>query len=118
MKRRDFMITGVAGAATTANLIARPTQSHARQAANEEVSLALVGGHRSGRGIDLARFFCAMPDVQFPYVCDVDQNVVGPVMKNIENAKGKRPALVDDIRRVLDDKSVDGVIVMPSQLNA
>ena len=111
MKRRDFMISGVAGAAASAALATRPKPSYARRAANEQVNLALIGGRDSGRGIDLTEYFCALPEVQFPYVCDVDQNVVGPVMDHIEKSKGKRPALVEDIRRVLDDKSVDGVVV-------
>jgi len=88
MKRRDFLKTGVAGAAASASLTVKPTRSHARTSANEEVSLALMGAHRTGRGIHLARFFGAMPDVKFPYVCDVDRNVVEPVISHIEQAQG------------------------------
>lgn len=65
----------------------------------------------NGRARALAKYFCALPDIEVPWVCDVDSNVVEPVMRIIEEAPGKRPALVSDIRRVLDDKSVDAVVM-------
>ena len=111
MKRRDFIVSSVAGAAASAALAAAPKRVSAGRSAHEDVLLALVGGRDSGRGIDLARYFCAQRDVQIPIVCDVDSNVVGPVLDQIEAAKGRRPELVEDLRRVLDDKTVDGIIV-------
>jgi predicted dehydrogenase len=41
----------------------------------------------------------------------VDQNFVEPVLKIIEGLKGKRPPVIGDIRRALDDKSVDAVVM-------
>jgi predicted dehydrogenase len=64
-----------------------------------------------GRGQTLAEWFGALPDVNFTHVCDVDQNVVEPVLKIIEGLKGKRPPVIGDIRRALDDKSVDAVVM-------
>ena len=75
----------------------------------DNVTIALMG--LRGRGQSLARSFAALPDVDFAYACDVDQNVVDPAQGIIEEAKGKRPPLVTDIRRVLDDQSVDAVVM-------
>ena len=75
----------------------------------DNVTIALMG--LRGRGQSLARSFAALPDVDFAYACDVDQNVVGPAQGIIEEARGKRPPLVTDIRRVLDDQSVDAVVM-------
>jgi predicted dehydrogenase len=75
----------------------------------DRVSIALMGVR--GRGQDLARWFGALPDVDFAYVCDVDQSVVEPAYKIIEEARGKRPPLISDIRRALDDKSLDAVVM-------
>jgi predicted dehydrogenase len=75
----------------------------------DQVNVALMGVR--GRGQTLADWFGALPDVNFTHVCDVDQNVVEPVLKIIEGLKGKRPPVIGDIRRALDDKSVDAVVM-------
>ena len=105
MKRRDFL----AGAATTGTMAALTPSSKAARSPNQQVNLAMMGVR--GRGPHLAELFASMSDVNIPYICDVDQNVVEPAMKIVERAKGKRPTLVEDIRRVLDDKTVDAVVI-------
>lgn len=75
----------------------------------DQVNVALMGVR--GRGQTLAEWFGALPDVNFTHVCDVDQNVVEPVLKMVEGLKGKRPPVIGDIRRALDDKSVDAVVM-------
>jgi predicted dehydrogenase len=77
--------------------------------AGDKVTIALVGIH--GRGKTMAQWFGALPDVRIPVVCDVDSNIVGPVMKMVTESQGKAPVLVSDIRRVLDDKSIDAVVM-------
>jgi predicted dehydrogenase len=77
--------------------------------AADKVTIALVGIH--GRGKTMAQWFGALPDVRIPVVCDVDSNIVGPVMKMVTESQGKAPVLVSDIRRVLDDKSIDAVVM-------
>jgi predicted dehydrogenase len=59
----------------------------------------------------MAEWFGALPDVRIPVVCDVDSNIVGPVTKMVTESQGKAPVLVSDIRRVLDDKSIDAVVM-------
>ena len=59
----------------------------------------------------MAQWFGALPDVRIPVVCDVDSNIVGPVTKIVTESQGKAPALFSDIRRVLDDKSIDAVVM-------
>jgi len=78
-------------------------------AADDKVNVALMG--LRGRGLTMARWFGGLSDVNIPVVCDVDSTVVGPAMKIVTEAKGKQPQLVSDIRRVLDDKSIDAVIM-------
>ena len=56
----------------------------------DNVTIALMG--LRGRGQSLARRFAELPDVDFAYACDVDQNVVGPALGIIEETRGKRPA--------------------------
>ncbi|MBL8292866.1 MAG: Gfo/Idh/MocA family oxidoreductase [Bryobacterales bacterium] len=78
-------------------------------AASDKINIVLMGVR--GRGRSLTTAFCAQPDVNVAYVCDIDQNVVEPAYKIIENSGRKRPPLVADIRRCLEDKSIDAVVM-------
>jgi predicted dehydrogenase len=78
-------------------------------AASDKVTIALMGVR--GRGRSLTKAFCDLPDVNVAYVCDVDQNVVDDAYKVIADSGRPRPPLVADIRRCLDDKSVDAVVM-------
>ncbi len=52
--------------------------------------------------------FQKLPNVEVGYVCDVDDSRLAVAAKNFGVPAGKA---VNDLRRVLDDKSVDAVIV-------
>ena len=78
-------------------------------AASDKITIALMGVR--GRGRSLTTAFCAQPDVNVAYVCDIDQNVVEAAYKIIEKSGRKRPPLVADLRKCLDDKSVDAIVM-------
>jgi predicted dehydrogenase len=105
MNRRHFLTTGLAGISLSTAKAYKPT----RASANDKVTLAMVGVR--GRGKRLTEYFAQMPTVNLAYICDVDQNVVEPALKIVQDAKGRRPPVVEDIRRVLDDKAVDGIVI-------
>src|SRR6266542_2780388 len=77
--------------------------------AGDKVTIALVGIH--GRGKTMAQWFGALQDLRISVVCEVDSNNVSPVTKMVTESQGKAPVLVSDIRRVLDDKSIDAVVM-------
>ncbi len=79
MNRRNFLHSTIALAAISKTMVA----------ANDKVSVAIIGVRGQGRG--LARQFAGLPDVDIPYLCDVDQNVFEPAAKAVEEKKGKRP---------------------------
>lgn len=106
MKRRRFLKRSLVGAAAA---IAPVRDGQAAVSANNKVTLAVMGVR--GRGRRLTQLFSQMPDVDIAYVCEVDQNVVEPALKIAEAGQRKRPRVVEDIRRVLDDSSVDAIIV-------
>lgn len=74
--------------------------------ASEKLTIGLIGC--GGRGIQDASVFQKSPNVQVAYVCDVDDNRRSAAAKSL-NVDSDRA--VDDLRRVLDDDSVDAVIV-------
>lgn len=80
-----------------------------RAAASDRIVVALMGVR--GRGRSLTAAFANQRDVEIAYVCDVDSNVVEAAYQIIEKSGRKRPPLVSDIRRCLDDKSVHAVVM-------
>ncbi|MEZ5399414.1 MAG: Gfo/Idh/MocA family oxidoreductase [Bryobacteraceae bacterium] len=97
MNRRYFLPT-VAVAATRRAV-----------AASDRIRIALMGVR--GRGRSLTASFCAQPDVDVAYVCDVDESVVEPAFGIIDKSGRKRPPLVADIRRCLDDRDIDAIVM-------
>ncbi len=98
MHRRSFL-EAAAGAA----LAGRPA------AASDTVNVAVIGVRGQGRG--LAARFAAMRDAAVRYLCDVDPRVYERSAREVEARCGRRPPHVADLRRVLDDKSVDAVVI-------
>jgi predicted dehydrogenase len=108
LNRRHFL--QASSCAVAAGSLAALAAKTARAAgANEKVVIGIMGVN--GRGKALAGTFASQPDVQIAYLCDVDENVVGPCVKLVEAKQKKAPQVVDDFRRVLDDQSVDGLVI-------
>jgi predicted dehydrogenase len=102
--RRQFLeraSAGVIGATALAGARAWGARS-----ANEKLVVGLIGC--GGRGLHDAGLFKNTPDVEVAYVCDVDDSRRSAAAKELEVDGGRA---VDDLRRILDDKSVDAVIV-------
>jgi predicted dehydrogenase len=99
MNRRYFLKSTVAAAAMSSRLVA----------ASDKVNIAVMGVR--GQGKNLTRMFASLPDVNIPYLCDVDANVFGPAAKIVEDQKGVKPQLIGDIRKALDDRNVDAIVI-------
>lgn len=103
--RRTFVKLTSTGMAAAATLGAAKVRG-AAGGANDKIVVALIGC--GGRGTDDAGRFAGEPNVEVAYVCDVDDDRRASAAKTfgVDSAKA-----VGDMRRVLDDKSVDAVIV-------
>ena len=64
-----------------------------------------------GQGRHLTGKFAQQKDVNLQYLCDVDENVYENAAKLAEEKSGKRPPYISDLRKVLDDKNVDAVVI-------
>jgi predicted dehydrogenase len=96
--RRDFVKTTAAGAAA---LLARPARA---LAASDRVRVGMIGA--GSRGQELLHQVLAQPDVQLVAIADVYK-------RRHEEVRQMAPGVeaVDDHRRLLDMKNLDGVIV-------
>ncbi len=97
--RRHFLMSSVA-LPVTLKASALPSQ-------NNTVRVAVVGFN--GRGKAHISAYLKIPNVEIAALCDVDQAVVENGCKMIEAAGKKRPATFADIRKVLEDQSIDAV---------
>jgi predicted dehydrogenase len=113
--RREFASRSLTAAAALATGQAALGVSRADGArvvgANDRVVLASIGIR--GQGDALKRGFARLPGVEIKTLCDVDENLFpsrahDPALSDLATF---RPRFEKDLRRVMDDKDVDGVIV-------
>ena len=113
--RRDFLkqSAGLAGAIAGAGLAesvdAAPGATPARAAANERLNVAVIGVN--GRGKDHIRGFAGRHNCVVTHLCDVDTTVPGAAVRQVERAQGRAPQVVQDLRRIMDDRSIQIVSI-------
>jgi predicted dehydrogenase len=105
LNRRRFLQASAASVTTLSAL----TAAAAADRPNEKVVLAVMGVH--GRGHELARGFSGCADVEIAAVCDPDDNVIPPVLKEIQKRQKRTPRVEKDVRRVLEDKDITALVV-------
>ena len=76
---------------------------------NDTIRVACVGVR--GQGNAHIRAYSQMQNVEIAALCDVDETVLRQRLGEIEKAKGKRPAEFTDIRKLLEDKSIDAISI-------
>ncbi len=94
MKRRVFLGTLAAGVTA---------------APNDQISLAVVGV--GGMGTGHVRNLVKRTDVRISHLCDIDQAQRERAGAIVQTATGKTPSMVEDFRRLLEDKSIDALVV-------
>jgi predicted dehydrogenase len=109
LSRRQVMRRGAAGAAgLAAASFAGPVWA-AKNGANERIRIAVAG--IKGRGESHNRAFSEMDDVTIEYLVDPDMRLFESRSRSVEDRAGNRPQCVQDIRRVLSDKSIDAISI-------
>lgn len=98
--------TLIAAAGTSALTL---VQSSAKAAPSERTTVCIVGVR--GRGMGLAQTFAKLPNAQVTHVCDINQARFEPATKAIAEIQKSTPKTVQDLRKVLDDPSVDAIVV-------
>jgi len=109
INRRDFIKSGTgAGLAALGGIsfFAKPERIFG---ANDRVRIAVVGLH--GQGWSHVHEYSKMPDVEIAAVCDVDENVMNGRVDEMERMGIKKPAPFVDLRKLLEDKSIDAISI-------
>ena len=71
--------------------------------------MAVIGA--GGRGTQVGSGFAALPGAVVKYVCDVDSAHALAVSKAMAQKQGTEPTPVENLRQVLEDKSVEAVAI-------
>jgi predicted dehydrogenase len=122
LNRREFIQRGALLSAAMASL----GNENILQAADdpvkptppsEKLRVAVVGV--KSRGMSHVGGFAGRNGCEIVTICDCDEAVIGNAMSTIEKKQGKAPQYVKDIRKVIEDKSIDIVsIATPNHWHA
>ncbi len=105
-RRTALKRIGAAGLA----LGAAPGLLAGRTPPSERLTIGVIGFR--GRGRNLLQGFLAMKDdVDVAALADVDSGVLRSGAEEVEKRRGKRPATHGDFRRILDDRSIDAIVL-------
>lgn len=122
LNRRDFLnrsaILSAAVAAGTPLVAPAAAKDEKTGSANERLKVAVIGVR--GRGMShVGGFLNKGVNCEITTICDCDEAVIGPAMKAVAKAQGAEPKYVKDLRKVMDDKSIDIVsIATPNHWHA
>ncbi len=106
--RREF-IGSTASAAAFASTLAAASAVRARTGANDRIRAAVVGIRARGKRHIEVLHGLAGENVELAALCDVDQTVLHARAAEYEKQSGKKVAKFTDLRKLLDDKSIDVV---------
>jgi len=123
MNRREFIHDSAALSALLAGLNQMPVQGKEKAKAvkksdvNDQLRIAVVGVN--GRGKEHVSGFAGRPDCVVATICDADEAVIGEAMRIAEKKQHKTPKFEQDIRKVMEDKTIDIVsIATPNHWHA
>ena len=112
--RRAFIRSTSAATITAAALTSAARSVHSQedpqsQSPNEQMNAAIIGcGGRGGTHIEE---MLRAKGATISHVCEVDASVADSRASQIEEKQGKRPTIVPDIRKLLEDKTIDVVTI-------
>lgn len=95
--------------APTASTPPRPESATPTASTATDLAVAVIGA--GGHGTKLARRFARHRRARLTMVCDPDSARADALADEVRDIAGTRPRTFTDLRRVLDDPSVDAVVV-------
>ncbi len=117
-RRRDFIKKAAISTAGIGLLAGNNLSVFGRFSASDTIRVAVLG--TNSRGAALARGFANSPGIDVAYICDVDDEALANGVAAVRNAgQSEEPGSVRDFRTILDDRSVDAVVIaMPDHWHA
>ena len=108
LNRRNFLGTGAAGLIALGGINSL-AHTQGVKGANERVRVAICGLH--GRGMDHLKNYSQVHNAQIAALCDIDENVLRKTLAQMEKMGLPKPVTYGDVRKLLEDKSIDCVSI-------
>jgi predicted dehydrogenase len=89
--------------------VAAAVRSSMLASPNNTVRVACVGVKSQGQ--NHMKAYARMPDVEIAAICDIDESVLAQRLADAEKLTSKRPAGFTDLRKLLEDKSIDAISI-------
>ncbi|MBL8829421.1 MAG: Gfo/Idh/MocA family oxidoreductase [Planctomycetaceae bacterium] len=113
----SLLATAVTAVSSTVPAFATAAEETSRTSANETLQHAVLGCRI--RGKVHAAEFGKLPGVNVAYVCDPDLTLAEELAAAVEKQSGRKPKVVQDLRKIIDDKSIDTIsIAAPNHWHA
>src|SRR5881392_4219916 len=109
ISRRRFLEDSILAAAAAALPVPLLSAEQPAASANDKITVAIIGCGIRGKqhASELAR----LSDCEIAYVCDPDRDRAAEVAADLVAKKRPEPKAVQDLRKILDDKSVAAVFI-------
>jgi predicted dehydrogenase len=105
--RREFLAESLLAAGAIS--LPAAAQDGPKASPSERLSVGVIGVH--GQGSVHVKKWAALKDVEVAAICDPDEKVIAAPMKTIEDKGGRKPEYYRDIRKLLENKSLDAVSI-------
>ena len=110
IKRRDFIKKSAASSMGLGMVTMGAPALQMNGSANEKIVVAIMG--TNSRGSALAQGFARLKGTEVGYICDVDDQALEKgVRATMEGGQKKKPQAEKDVRKVLEDSSVDALVI-------
>ncbi|MCI0379345.1 MAG: Gfo/Idh/MocA family oxidoreductase [Gemmataceae bacterium] len=119
MQRREFLkaSAGTLAAGAMGGVAYAAPQNQNNGGANERLNIACIGVN--GQGMGHVRGYAGRLNCVVTHICDVDTRAAGRAVAAAQKQQDSEPRVVQDIRRLLDDKSIHAVsIATPNHWHA
>ena len=110
--RRNFIKNSSQAIAATAlsGILSGETQGKNQiKNASDKLVVGLIGA--KGMGNHILQQHLKQPGVECGAICDIDDNILKMRVAEVEKIQGKKPKAYKDFRKLLDDKTIDAVII-------
>lgn len=110
LNRREFLGSSAINAAgAVAGVVGWSGVAAASSSSLERITVGVIGIRNHGKL--LATELSRMADVRVSAVCDVDTNLLPLASKAVEAAQGQAPCCESDFHRLIDDPTIDAIVV-------
>jgi predicted dehydrogenase len=106
--RRQFVKQAAVSTAAIGGLL-QPFSILKKRNVADKINVAIMGVCNRGRA--LANAFAAAENSEITYICEVDSRCVADVLKDIAKYQKAVPKVETDIRKVLEDSSLDAIAI-------